>query len=143
MTMVDRRAFTSWPQRFMGYSFSAFAAIALMLALCGVYGVIAYSVVRRTREIGVRMALGARPGEVALRVVGRALTMSSLGSLIGLVAAAAFAQALRGALYGVSVQSPTSYVLVVGLILLAAAVAGYLPARRAARIDPTDALRAE
>jgi hypothetical protein len=143
MTMTDRRAFTSWPQRIMGYSFVAFGVIALALALCGIYGVIAYSVVRRTREIGVRMALGAQPGDVIRRVVGRTLQMAGIGVAVGSVAAVLFAQALQGLLYGVSVESPTSYLGVVGLILLAAAVASYLPARRAARIDPTDALRAE
>ena len=143
MTMIDRRAFTSWPQRLIGYSFAAFGAIALVLALCGIYGVIAYSVVRRTREIGVRMALGAQPGQMVLRVVGGAVRLAGIGAAIGLVAAVGFAQALEGVLYGVSINNPTPYVFVVGLILLAAALASYLPARRAARIDPTDALRAE
>jgi predicted permease len=143
MTMVDRRAFTSWPQRFMGYSFAAFGSIALVLALCGIYGVIAYSVVRRTREIGVRMALGAQPGDVVIRVVGNAMRMAGLGAVLGLVGAVGFAQALQGILYGVSVENPTYYIFVVSLILLAAVLASFLPARRAARIDPTDALRAE
>jgi hypothetical protein len=143
MTMTDRRAFTSWPQRFMGYSFAIFGVIALVLALCGIYGVIAYSVVRRTREIGVRMALGAQPGDVVKRVVASALRMAGVGAAVGFVAAVGFAQALRGILYGVSVGNPTSYIFVVGIIIVAAALASYLPARRAARIDPTDALRAE
>jgi len=143
MTMTDRRAFTSWPQRLMGYSFAAFGTIALVLALCGIYGVIAYSVVRRTREIGVRMALGAQPGRMVLRVVGHSLRLAGIGAAIGLVAAVGFARALEGVLYDVSINDPAPYFLVVGLILLAAAMASYLPARRAARIDPTDALRAE
>lgn len=143
MSMTDRRAFTSWPQRLMGYSFAAFGTIALVLALCGIYGVIAYSVVRRTREIGVRMALGAQPGQMVLRIVSRALRLAGIGAAIGLVAAVVFARALEGVLYGVSINDPTPYVFVVGLILLAAALASYLPARKAAGIDPTDALRAE
>lgn len=143
MTMTDRRAFTSWPQRLMGYSFAAFGTFALVLALCGIYGVIAYSVVQRTQEIGVRMALGAQPARMVLGIVGRALKLAGIGAAIGLVAAVVFARALEGILYGVSIESPAPYLIVVCLLLLAAALASYLPARKAARIDPTDALRVE
>ena len=143
MTMMDRRALTTWPQRALGSSFAAFGLIAFVLALCGVYGVIAYSVVRQTREIGVRIALGARPTDVLRRVVGRALKMAGIGALIGLAAAVLFARALEGILYGVSINNPTPYASVVGLIIAAAALASFLPARRAASVDPTEALRAD
>jgi putative ABC transport system permease protein len=143
MTMTERRAFTTWPQRFMGRSFAAFGVVALLLALCGIYGVIAYSVVRRTREIGVRIALGARPGQVLARVVAGALKLATAGAAIGLVLAVLFARALTGVLYGVSIDDPTRYVSVIALIVIAAGLASYLPARRASRVDPTDALRIE
>ncbi len=143
MTMVDRRAFTTWPQRVLGNSFAAFGLIAFVLALCGVYGVIAYSVVCQTREIGVRIALGARPTAVLQRVVGQALKMAGIGAVIGLAAAVLFARALEGILYGVSINNPTPYAAVVALIIAAAALASFLPARRAASVDPTEALRAD
>ena len=133
----------TWPQRLFGHAFAAFGFIALLLALTGIYGVIACSVAHRTREIGLRIALGAQPGRMLLRVVGSALRLAGIGAAIGLVAAVGFAQALEGILYGVSINDPVPYFSVVGLILLAAALASYLPARRASRVDPTDALRAE
>jgi ABC-type antimicrobial peptide transport system permease subunit len=143
MTMTERRAFTTWPQRVFGDSFAIFGVIAFVLALCGIYGVIAFTVVRRTREIGVRIALGAQPNQVLMRVVGQALKLAGIGAAIGLFGAVGFARALRGVLYGVSVDNPTPYLSVVVVIMLAALLASYLPARRASRIDPTDALRAD
>jgi predicted permease len=143
LTMSERRAFTTWPQRLIGGSFAAFGVIAVVLALCGIYGVIAYSVVQRTREIGVRIALGAQPLQLLARVVGGAMRLAGAGALLGLLAALAFARALEGVLYGVSVNDPAPYAAVVALMLLAAAVAAWLPARRAARVDPTVALRAD
>jgi ABC-type antimicrobial peptide transport system permease subunit len=101
LTMPERRTFTSWEQRLFGNSFALFGTIALVLALCGIYGVIAYSVTRRTWEIRIRVAMGARPGEVQGRVVGQALLLTGVGAAFGLMAAIAFARALRGILYGV------------------------------------------
>jgi len=143
LTMTARRDYTTWPQRVFGNSFAAFGAIALVLALCGIYGVIAYSVVRRTREIGVRIALGARPLQVLGRVVGGALRQAGAGAALGLVAAIFFARALEGVLYGVSINDPRPYLAVIALMLAAAALAAFLPARRASRVDPTLALRAD
>jgi putative ABC transport system permease protein len=143
MTMPQRRAFTTWPQRLYGNSFAVFGFIALVLALCGVYGVIAYSVVRRTREIGVRIALGARPGDVLGRVVGGALRLAAIGAAVGMVGAVTFARALEGVLYGVSIDDPVPYFAVVALMVLAATLASLIPARRAASVDPIDALRTE
>ena len=143
LTMTARRDYTTWPQRVFGNSFAAFGVIAMVLALCGIYGVIAYSVTRRTREIGVRIALGARPFQVLGRVVGGALRQAGIGVALGLVAAVLFARALEGILYGVSINDPLPYAAVVALMLVAAALAAYLPARRAARVDPTLALRAD
>ena len=143
MTMTERRAYTTWPQRLYGDAFVAFGFISLVLALSGIYGVIAYSVGRRTREIGVRIALGARPNQVLQRVVASALKLAGIGAVVGLIAAVGFAQALKGILYGVSVSNPVPYFSVITLIMLAAALASYLPARRASRVDPSDALRVD
>jgi ABC-type antimicrobial peptide transport system permease subunit len=143
LTMTERRALTTWEQTLFGKSFAAFGAIALLLALCGIYGVIAYTVARQTREIGIRIALGARPGKVRTRVVGRALALAGAGVALGLLVALGFARALRGIVFGVDTNDPWVFLGAGAVLLAAAALAGWLPARRAARVDPTEALRAE
>ena len=143
LTMPERRALTTWEQELFGKSFAVFGAIALLLALCGIYGVIAYSVASRTREIGIRIALGARPGGVQSQVVKDALTLAGLGAGLGLVVSLAFARALRGIVFGVNTADPLVFVGSVAAMLLTAVAAGWLPAHRAARVDPTEALRAE
>ena len=143
MTMVDRRAFTTWPQRVFGTSFGMFGGIALVLAFCGVYGVITYSVSQRQREMGVRIALGARPADVLRQVVTDALRLTLAGVGIGLVAALLFARALGGVLYGVSAHDPTIFGAVAVLLPIAAMLAAWVPARRASSVDPTEALRLE
>jgi len=120
-----------------------FAAVALALAAVGVYGVMSYGVVQRTREIGIRMALGARQGDVLRLVVGDAFRLSVLGIGIGVALAVGLSRLLRGMLFGVSPFDPTAYfglTLVLGLVAL---IASWLPARRAAQVDPSVALRAE
>jgi predicted permease len=131
------------PRRFSLLLLGAFASVALLLAVTGIYGVTAYSVARRTREIGVRVALGARPRAVVAMVVGQGVAMALVGVAIGLAAALALARLLAGALYGVSATDPVTFGLVALTILGATLLASYLPARRAARIDPIVALRAE
>jgi putative ABC transport system permease protein len=143
LTMNERRRYTTWPQRLFGQMFGNFGAIAVLLALVGVYGVMAYTVAQRRREIGIRLALGARPADVLRDVIGRALRLAALGALIGTAAALAVVQLLSGLLYGVSLTDPLTFVLVPTLLLTAALLAGAVPARRAARIDPLEALRAE
>jgi predicted permease len=129
-------------QRFAMALLSAFALMALMLAAVGLYGVIAYSVSQRTREIGVRMALGARPARVVGLVVWQGLRLTIMGLVIGLVSATALAGILRSQII-VSPLDPATYIAV-GLVLGAVALAAsYVPARRAARVDPVLALRAE
>ncbi|HZF31153.1 MAG TPA: ADOP family duplicated permease [Gammaproteobacteria bacterium] len=118
----------------------ALGLLALVLATVGVYGVISYSVERQRREIGVRMALGARPHEITamvLRVNGRAV---AVGSIVGVVLAAVASQVLRSRLYGLSPLDPVAYLAVVGLLALAALAASVLPARRASRTDPATVL---
>jgi len=117
--------------------------VALLLAVTGIYGVTAYSVARRTREIGVRVALGARPRAVVVMVVGQGATMALVGVAIGLAAALPLARLLAGALYGVRATDPVTFALVAVAVISATLLACYVPARRAARIDPMVALGAE
>jgi putative ABC transport system permease protein len=118
-------------------------AVALGLAAIGLYGLISFVVARRTNEIGVRIALGARPRQVESLVVGGALKLAGLGLLIGLAGAGASARVLGGLLYGVAPWDPASYLGAVLMVLVVAGLAGWIPARRAARVDPVEALREE
>ncbi len=120
-----------------------FAALALLLGAAGLYGVIAYSVSRRTREIGVRMALGAQPSAVHRLILREAGLLIAVGISIGLLASIAAATLLRDLLFGVRAADPETLAAVAGVLAVAALLASYIPARRAASIDPVDALRAE
>lgn len=123
--------------------FGLFAAVALLLACGGVYGVIAHAVSQRTREIGIRMALGARAGQILRQVLGRGLVLVSTGILIGLAGASWAAGLLETFLFGVSGSDPITYAAVTLLLTAVALVAMVLPARRAARVDPNRALHVE
>jgi len=129
--------------RFRTVLLGAFAGLGLLLAAIGVFGVIHYSVLRRTREIGVRVALGAGPAAVTRLVVGGGLRLALAGLIIGLGVAIGLNKVLSGLLFGVGTTDPWTYAGVSILLLGAAALASYLPARRAARIDPIEALRQE
>jgi predicted permease len=118
-------------------------AMALLLGLVGIYGVISYSVSRRTREIGIRMALGAEHGAVRRLFVGRALRLAGIGVALGLAGAAALTRAMASLLYGVGPTDPLTYLAVAAGLGAAALLASYLPARRATAVDPVTALRAE
>jgi ABC-type antimicrobial peptide transport system permease subunit len=117
--------------------------MAMLLAAIGLYGVIAYSVARKTREIGIRMALGAKPGAVLAHVMRHGLAVAIGGLAIGALVAAAAARLIAGALYGIGTGDPVSWLSAAGLLLGVSAVANLVPAWRAARVDPSVALRTE
>jgi putative ABC transport system permease protein len=122
---------------------AAFSATALLLAALGIFGVISFSVSRRTREIGVRMALGAQRGRILTHVLGEGLVVSLAGSAIGLVAALALTRVLTSLLFEVSPHDPLTFLAVTALAICAALAAGLIPARRASNISPMEALRYE
>jgi predicted permease len=120
-----------------------FASLALLLGVVGLYGVVAYSVSQRTREIGVRMALGAQRSSVYSLVLGEASRLIAAGISLGLVGAVAAAMLMRKLLFGVQAWDATTLVSVAALLAVSALLASFIPARRAASVNPTDALRAE
>jgi ABC-type antimicrobial peptide transport system permease subunit len=120
-----------------------FAAVALFLSALGIYGVLTYDVSQRTREIGVRGAIGASQQQVIGLVMRQGLWKTVLGLTIGLVGAVLLSSYLKAQLYQVSPTDPRAYIMVSLVLLSVAALASYLPARRAARINPIDALRVE
>jgi hypothetical protein len=119
------------------------ATMAMLLGLVGVYGSIAYAVAQRRREIGIRRALGASDAALRRRFLTQALVLAGGGAAIGILVAVALSQALRSQLYGVSPLDPLTYAVVTAGLIAAAALASYLPARRAAAVDPMEVLRAE
>lgn len=132
-----------FPAQAIGVFLGAFGLLALLLALAGLYGVIAYSVSQRTQEVGIRMALGAAPGDVLGMVVWQGLRLTLTGAGIGLAGALGATRVLSSMLYGISSTDPLSYLSVVALLLAVATLASYIPARRATRVDPIVALRYE
>jgi putative ABC transport system permease protein len=120
-----------------------FAGFALLLAMTGVFGVMAYSVSRRTREIGVRVALGARPRDVLVMILGQGLHTALIGVALGFLASLALTRSIRSQLFGVTATDPLTFAGVILLLICAALLACYLPARRAAKVDPMVALRYE
>jgi hypothetical protein len=117
--------------------------MALALGVVGIYGVIAYVVSQRTREIGIRSALGAEPRQLERMFLLQGLTLSGVGVVIGLAAAAAVGRSISSVLYGIEPLDPAAYIGAIVVVFFAAALASYLPARRAATIDPMETLRAE
>ena len=121
----------------------AFSALALVLACVGLYGVLSFLVSQRTQEIGVRIALGARPSDILSNVVGRGLALAAAGTAIGLAATLALTRLVETLLFGVSARDPFTFIAVPAILLLVASTACFIPARRAMRVDPMTALRYE
>jgi len=130
-------------QRFQAVLLGLLAGLALLLAAIGVYGVLAYLVTQRTREIGLRLALGARPGSVLRLVVGHSFRLSAIGVALGAAAALLLGPAIESQLYGVRPRDAATLATVSAALLAVALLAAYLPARRATRVDPLVALRVE
>ncbi|MEN3334845.1 MAG: hypothetical protein V7641_4210 [Blastocatellia bacterium] len=131
------------PRRFSLLLLGLFALIALLLAMIGIYGVMSYAVTQRTREIGIRIALGAASSDIFKQIVGHALRLTAAGVIIGLLAAALATRLMASLLYNVSVIDLPTFLLTALLLALVALLASYLPARRATRVDPMVALRYE
>jgi putative ABC transport system permease protein len=129
--------------RLTAVAMSVFAAAALLLAALGVYGIVAYSVSQRSREFGIRVALGARPGQIVRMVVGQNLRVVGLGLVAGLLVAIPATRLLRGLLYQVGPNDPTTFIAIGAMLAAVAIVASYLPARRGTRVDPVVTLKAE
>jgi putative ABC transport system permease protein len=129
--------------RFRAVLFGGFAVAALVLAAVGLYGLISFTVAQRVPEIGVRLALGARPADIGRLVLGHGIRLAALGIVLGLAGAVAAARLLEGLLYSISATDPRVYAGLAVLLLAIAALASYMPARRAMRVDPVTALRAE
>jgi predicted permease len=142
-TMNELVGSTIAQPRFATMMLGGFALVAMLLAMIGVYGVISYSVQRRTNEIGIRMALGAERSTVFRLVLGEGMRLALIGGAVGIVVALALTRLLAGMLFGVTAHDPITYVAVAAALALVAAVACWLPAYRATRVDPIEALRYE
>jgi putative ABC transport system permease protein len=128
-------------QRFSALLLTGFSLGSLLLAAVGIYGVLAYSVTERTREIGVRMSLGAQPAQIVGMVVGRGARLVAAGAAVGLAGAWALSGLLKGLLFGIGPRDTATYVAVPLVLAAVALMSAYLPARRAARLEPMAALR--
>jgi putative ABC transport system permease protein len=142
-TMEEVQAAATASRRFSMQLLGGFAGLALLLAAIGIYGVMAYLVNQRTREIGIRMALGARPGAVVRLVVSYALQLAAGGVLLGIVGAGLLTRLISGMLFDVSPTDPWAFTVIIFMLLATALVATLTPARRAARVDPMVALRTD
>jgi ABC-type antimicrobial peptide transport system permease subunit len=132
-----------WAPRVAAALFGIFGLLGMVLASVGVYGVMAYMVAQRTNEIGLRMALGARPGDVSRLVVGQGMRLVAVGILVGIGSGLAVTRLMANLLFNVPTYDPLTFGAVAMLVAGVAFIAGWLPARRAARIDPVLALRQE
>jgi putative ABC transport system permease protein len=142
-TMSERLDRSLWIRRAYSWLFVAFAAVAMLLAAAGVYSVLSFAVSQRSREIGIRMALGARPGQVLSGVLKQGMVLVGAGVVVGLIASQLTAGLLKSLLFGVGPRDPVTYVAVVLGVALVGLLANFVPARRAASIEPVNTLRSE
>ena len=131
----------SLKNRFLVLLLAGFAAFALILASLGIYAVISFSLSQRVQEIGIRMALGASPSDLQIRFLLRTLALAASGLALGMAASRALASALGSLLFGVTTGDPVTFIEVGTVLIAVAAIAGYIPAWKASRIDPMVALR--
>jgi ABC-type antimicrobial peptide transport system permease subunit len=142
-TMSRHLAAMLLPARLGAMAFTLFAALALALAVLGVYGVVSYAVARRTREVGIRLAVGAQPGALVRLLMREGVALVAAGIVVGLLLGLAGAQVLHSLLFGVSGVDPLTFIGAPVLLMLVGALAAFLPARRASRVDPASVMRAE
>jgi ABC-type antimicrobial peptide transport system permease subunit len=142
-TMRYQLGATLFPIRVAATLVSVFGGVGLLLAAIGLYGVIAFNVARRAREIGIRMAIGAQPGAVLSMLMRQGLTLAGAGLVVGFALAAAATKMVADALYQVSAADPVSWTIAAIVVIGVAALANYIPAQRAMRLDPVRVLRAE
>jgi putative ABC transport system permease protein len=142
-TMTQYLSASVAPQRFNMVLLGDFAAVAISLAAVGIYGLLSYSVTQRTNELGIRMALGAQRVDLFKLVVGQGMRLTLLGIAVGLAASLVLTRFLSGLLFGISSTDPLTFAGIVLLFIVVALVACYVPARRAANVDPMVALRCE
>ena len=142
-TMEQRLSQSIAPQRFVALLLSLFATLALIQALIGIYGVMSYAVTQRRQELGIRMALGARPGDILSLVLRRGMKLTLIGMALGLIGAVASTRLLRDMLFGIKPVDPLTFAAMTLLLMCISVVACFLPARRATKVDPMNVLRSE
>lgn len=143
MTMKDRRAYNHWTEVFIGRTFSVFAGATLLLACIGAYGIAAFNVAYRRREIGVRLAVGATSGDVLRLFLAGGVRLAAIGAVTGLPLALVTARALERSLFNITPWEASVWLAPPVALLVVVTIASYLPARRASRVDPVSVLRTD
>jgi ABC-type antimicrobial peptide transport system permease subunit len=143
VTMDERLSTSVAGRRFQTLLLGVFAAVGLVIATVGIYGVISYAVSQRTQEMGIRMALGAQASDVLRLVVGQGMKLALIGVALGVAASLALTRVMKNLLFNVSATDPVTFALIASLLVGVAFIASYVPARRATKVDPLIALRSE